>query len=374
MDYRPKSPSLEIRFFCSFILEEFKMKKIAILIALVLCVSGSVSQAFAASSAAVLPLLISPGARASGMGEAFVAVSDDATATFWNTGGLAFQTGSEITFMHAKWLPQLVSDMSLEFLAYKHHIESLGGTLAGNVTFFNYGVQEGRDEFNNPTGTFHSWDLAVALCYGTKLSSNLGMGVAMRYIRSNLSDRGAGAEKGAGVGSAFAVDLGILYRVAFLKGLSLGMNLSNMGPKITYIDAAQADPLPTNLKIGLAYQVLDNEFNRLQISVDTNKLMVVRNQDGTSDPFYKALATAWSDGSVREQANRLISSCGAEYCYNNMIYLRTGYYYDYEGKVKYPSFGAGLQYAKYRFDFAYIAAEQGHPLSDTMRFSLTAGF
>jgi hypothetical protein len=350
------------------------MKKIALLIMSVLFVAGSASRAFATSSAAVLPLLISPGARASGMGEAFVAVSDDATATFWNTGGLAFQNGKEITFMHAKWLPQLVTDMSIEFLAYKHHVESLGGTLAGNVTFFNYGAQEGRDEFNNPTGTFQSWDLAVALCYGTKLTSNLGMGVAARYIRSNLSDRNIGTAKGTGIGSAFAVDLGLLYRMVFIKGLSFGLNLSNMGPKITYVDAAQADPLPTNLKVGFSYQVLDNEFNKLQISVDTNKLMVVRNQDGTSDPFYKALVSAWSDGSLGEQANRLISSCGVEYCYNNMIYLRTGYYYDYEGKVKYPSFGAGLQYAKYRFDFAYVAAEQGSPLSDTMRFSLTAGF
>jgi hypothetical protein len=350
-----------------------KMKKIELIIVSVL-LAGSVSQAFATSSAAVLPLLISPGARASGMGEAFVAVADDATATYWNTAGLAFQTGKEVTFMHAKWLPQLVTDMSLEFLAYKHHFESLGGTLAGNVTFFDYGTQEGRDEENRDTGTFSSWDLAVALSYGTKLTSHLGVGLAARYIRSNLSDRNIGSAQGSGVGSAFAVDLGLMYRQLFIKGLSFGLNLSNMGPKITYVDAAQADPLPTNLKVGFAYQVLDNEFNKLQISVDTNKLMVVRNMDGTSDPFYKALVSAWSDGSLSDQASKLISSCGAEYCYNSMIYLRTGYYYDYDGSVKYPSFGAGLQYSKFRFDFAYISPPQGHPLSDTMRFSLSAGF
>lgn len=154
----------------------------------------------------------------------------------------------------------------------------------------------------------------------------------------------------------------------------MGLNLSNMGPKITYIDAKQADPLPTNLKIGLSYKALDSEFNKLTLSIDTNKLLVVRHKDGTSDSFYKAIFSSWSDGSIADQMNRLISSAGAEYVYNNMIHLRAGYYYDYEGRVKYPTFGAGLQYAKYRFDFAYVAAAEGHPLSDTMRFSLTAGF
>ncbi len=351
------------------------MKNFWILLLTAVFLLGVSVQVFATSSAAVLPLLISPGARASGMGEAFVAVADDATATFWNTAGLAFQTGREITFMHANWLPQLVSDMSIEFLAYRQRFASLGGTLAANITYFNYGEQTRTGEQGpEPLGTFRSWDLAVTLCYGAKISQNVGLGVGMRYIRSNLAEMGAGAEKGNGVGSSFAVDFGVLYKMAFLKGLALGMNLSNMGPKITYVDAAQADPLPTNFKIGLSYQVLDNEFNKLMIAVDTNKLMVVRHKDGTSDPFYKALATAWSDGTLNEQANRLISSCGAEYCYNNMIYLRAGYYYDYDGRVKYPAFGAGLQYYKYRFDFAYVAAEQGSPLSDTMRFSLTAGF
>ena len=139
-------------------------------------------------------------------------------------------------------------------------------------------------------------------------------------------------------------------------------------------DAAQADPLPTNLKIGFAYRILDMEYNKLTLTMDTNKLLVVRHDDGSTDPFYKAVLTSWTDGSLADQSSRLISSCGVEYVYNSMIYLRAGYYYDEEGKVKYPSFGAGLQYSSFRFDFAYVAVEQGHPLSDTMRFSLTAGF
>jgi long-subunit fatty acid transport protein len=340
-----------------------------------------VSRSFAVSEAAVLSLMISPGARAAGMGEAFVSVSDDATATYWNPAGLAFQTGSEITLMHCNWLPTMVSDMFYEFLAYRQNVPSLGGTIGGNITYFNMGEQVWTDENYGEThqerGTFHSWDLAVTLSYATKLKANLGLGVNMRYIHSALAPSiGAGAEKGTGVGSSFAADLGILYNPGFLKGFSMGLNLSNMGPKITYIDADQADPLPTNLKVGIGFKVLDSEFNKLRIAFDTNKLLVVRHKDekGTSDPFYKAIFTSWSDGSLSEQSNRLISSIGAEYGYNNMIFLRGGYYYDPDGHVKYPTFGAGLQYYKFRLDFAYVAANQDSPLSDTMRFSLTAGF
>ncbi|MCK5147873.1 PorV/PorQ family protein [bacterium] len=349
-----------------------KMKKIITLMLVIIMTFTGVANLFAISQAAVLFLLISPGARSAGMGESFVAIADDATAVYWNPAGLAFQTGREVTFMHANWLPGFgaaTSDMYYEFLAYRQYFESLGGTLGANVTFLNLGeMNETSEDGPQILSTFNSWDLAVSLSYATKLGENLGLGVGMRYIRSNLAPIGAGEEKGIGVGTAFAVDLGVLYKFGFINGLSFGMNLSNMGPKITYIDKKQADPLPTNLKIGFAYKALDTEFNRLVIAVETNKLLVHGRDD-----FFKAMTNSFSLP-FREQARSMISSIGLEYVYNNMISLRTGYYYDEEGQVKYPAFGAGLQYAAYRFDFAYVAAKQGHPLADTMRFSLTAGF
>ena len=334
-----------------------------------------VSNLFAVSEAGVLFLMISPGARAAGMGNTFVAVADDATASYWNPAGLAFQSGKEITFMHAKWLPQLVDDMSYEFLAYKHEVPSLGGIVGGNITFLNLGeqVQTGPDS-PDPIGTFMSWDMAVTLNYATKLSEGLGLGLGMRYIRSNLAPMGAGQEQGNGIANAFAVDIGVLYKTGFINGLTLGANLSNLGPAITYVDAAQADPLPTNLRLGLSYKILDSEFNKLLVAVDTNKLLVVRHKDEKPQPFYQAIFTSWTDEPLADQANKLISSIGVEYVYSDLIFLRTGYYYDYEGNVKYPTFGAGLKYSAFRFDFGYVAAEQGHPLSDTMRFSLTAAF
>jgi len=353
------------------------MKKWTVLLILVLAVT-TVSNVFAISESAVLFLLISPGARASGMGEAFVALADDATATYWNSAGLAFQEGRELSLMHCKWLPGLVDDMYYDFACYRQYFESLGGTLGANITYLNMGEQVWMGESaDQKLGTFYSYDFAVSFSYATKLNQNLGLGVTMRFIQSLLAPDWVkvGEEKGKGSGNAFAVDVGVLYKMPFIPGLSFGANLSNMGPKITYADADQADPIPTNLKIGFAYRAVDMEYNRLTLTIDTNKLLIVKKPGETkADPWSKAIFTAWSDGSVREQMKRLISSVGMEYVYNNMISLRAGYYYDETGKVKFPSFGAGLTYMTYRFDFAYVAAEQGHPLADTMRFTLTIGF
>lgn len=350
------------------------MKKFVVLF-LALALGAFAAEAFAVSEAGVLFLMISPGARAAGMGEAFVAIADDATAVYWNPAGLAFQSGHEITAMHSNWLPQFNSDLYFDFLAYRQDLEGIG-VIGANVTYLNLGEQTITGE-NDPTplGTFNSYEFAITASYGTRISENMAVGLSLRYIRSSLSDVGAGSEKGSGKANAFAVDLGWLYKAGFLRGLSFGANLSNLGPKIAYIDQDQADPLPTNLRIGAAYKLLDSEFNRLTVAVDFNKLLVVRHKDGTSDSFYKALITAWSDQGVSRELKEVITTIGAEYWYSNMIALRTGYHWDETGKANYATFGFGLKYSLYRFDFGYIATgDEGHPLSGTMRFSLTIGF
>ena len=366
------------------------MKKFLVVLLMSALVFLPAVQSFAVSEAAVLFLLISPGARASGMGEAFVALADDATAVFWNPAGLAFQKGKEISLMHANWLPQFGSDLFYEFGAYKQSIEGIG-TIGLNVTYLNLGKQfitgEGSPDV---LGEFSSYEFAVSASYGTLISENWGVGLGLRYIRSNLSDVGAGAEKGDGKANAFAFDVSTLYKVPFVPKLSLGLNLSNMGPKITYIDAAQADPLPTNLKVGFAYRLVDSKFNKLTLVGDMNKLMVNRHSDGTSDPFYTAIFTSpWTiteekkvnigsedDEEVVGQQSMFngILSGGMEYWYSELIALRAGYYWDKPGKVEFVSFGAGIQYHLYRFDFGYVSAAEGHPLANTMRFSLTLGF
>jgi len=341
------------------------MKRIITSVIVLLVLVCSISNLFAVSEAALLFLLISPHARAAGMGEAFVAISDDVSAIYWNPAGLAFQKDKQFTTMYAKWLPQFnLSDLYYLFGAYRQSIEGLG-TVGINITYLNLGEQNYRDEANIDLGTFNSNEWAISLGYATLLSENLGVGLNFRFIRSNLAQVEVGNQKGVGVANAFAVDLGVLKKKFLISKLSLGLNISNLGPKITYINASQADPIPTNFRAGLAYQLLDQEYNKVVLALDVNKLLVNRSSDG-ADTVAKALISAWGN-------DDLIFNLGGEYWYADLIALRAGYNHDEAGNVKFLSFGAGLRYANYQFDFAYVAAPEGHPLSDTMRFSLMIG-
>ncbi len=349
------------------------MKKTA-LITLAFASIFSTNSLFAQSEAAVPFLLITPGARASGMGESFVAIADDATATYWNPAGLAFQTQKQISLMHANWLPSLASDLFYDYASFVVPKEGLG-TFGASITYLNLGEQIITGE-SDPTelGRFSSNEFAVAFSYGTTLAKNTGLGLNLKYIRSNLASVGAGSEKGDGRANAVAFDLGILQKNLLIKRLAFGLNLTNMGPKVTYIDAAQADPLPTNLRFGFAYGIVESEFNQLKVAVEFDKVLVKKNADGTSDSWYKAIFSSWTDEPFSTEIDRTIANIGMEYWYSNLIAIRTGYHYDKIGKVKYLTFGAGIKYSLYGFDFGYVSAGEGHPLSDTMRFSLIIGF
>ncbi len=331
---------------------------------------STAAEAAKVSQAGVLFLKINPGGRPGGMGEAFVAVADDATATYWNPAGLAYIKKNELTLMHVNWLPQFkFSDLYYDYVSFVHEVPEWG-TFGGNIVFLNLGESQRTDEKGNDQGTFQSYEMAVTGSYGSTISENTALGVNMRFIFSHLSDRGAGAEKGSGEATSVGVDIGWLYDTP-IKKLRLGANLSNMGPKVAYIDRAQADPLPTNLKFGFAYKLVDSPYNSLTFVGDIDKELVRVDEQGDSDEFYLALASAWSDGDLIES---LIFHTGVEYWYSDLIALRFGYWNDELGKVKPITFGASLKYSTYRFDFSYVNAGEGHPLQDTMRFSLSIGF
>jgi len=343
------------------------MKKFTGLLTLLLGLTFAAPSAFAVSEAAVLFLLISPHARVGGMGEAFVGLADDVSAVYWNPAGLAFQQGKQFTSMYQPLLPQFnLQDLYYLFGAYRESFEGLG-TLGFNVTYANYGQQIITDETGpDALGTFNSNEYALNLSYATLLSENTGVGLTIKYIRSNLSEVGAGAERGDGKASAFAIDLGFLKKNLLINRLNFGLNIANIGSKITYIDNAQADPLPTNFKAGFAYIAVDQPYNKLTFVADMNKLLVNRHRDGSVDSVIKAFGTSWKN-------KNYIFNFGAEYWYANLIALRAGYYDDPDGSVQYLTLGAGLKYSIYQFDFGYISAGDSNPLSDTMRFSLTIG-
>ena len=356
-------------------------------------VSGNILTASGqVGGAAVVFLKIEPDSRAAGMGNAGVALADNASASFWNPAGLAFQEGTELGLTHSNWLPEFNAGLFYEYLMAKKSFPGWG-TFGAHITYLFLGEHEGRDGQNNPTGTFRSYDLAVGLSYGVKLSETFSLGTSVRFIYSNLAPGTSveGQETKAGVVGAF--DLSALYRTRYFdmgtsRGqFSAGFNLANMGPKVQYSDSDQADPIPTNLRFGYAFTVEFDEFNKLTFVNDFNKDLIKVDENNESDPFYRAIFTSWSPIEVRTNAvqddeaeletlgvlDQLTVGLGLEYWYNNLFALRTGYFYEnpYNGNREFLTLGAGIRYNIIGVDFSYIyALEEDSPLANTMRFSL----
>lgn len=347
----------------------------------------------AQGEATVLFLMINPGARQGGMGEAGVAMANDANAIYWNPAGLAFQyqepemdKKGEATLMHVDWLPQFnLSDMYYDFAAGRYYLPDIG-MVGMAIQYISYGEsiytgEQGPEEL----GRFNSNEVAFTGSYALKVQDNLGIGVNLKYIYSRLSpiEVTVGAEKGKGIASSFAVDVGALYHPGFSNRLSLGANISNIGPKVSYVDYAQADPLPTNLRLGFAYHIVKSQYNTLTLVYDANRLLVhremkVAGEDSVSvvDNVFKAMFySSWVEEDNPFQ--KITHSVGIEYWYTDLIALRAGYFYEHPdaGGRKFATFGGGLRYSIFGFDFSYIYGDaEDNPLSDTMRFSLGIKF
>lgn len=350
---------------------------------------------YAQGEAAVPFLLLAPDSRAGGIGESGSGLADNSAAIFWNPAGIAFLTGTEVSITHSNWLPQFNLDLFYDYLTYRQYIEDISGSITASITYMNFGefVRTAEDS-PDPIGTFRSFDAALTLGYATKLSNDWGLGFNFRIIHSRLSDQSVGEEQGSGVATSVSFDIASMWRPEkFVLPLvdediggkfSLGLNLSNLGPKIYYIDKAQADPIPTNFRLGFAYKVIDDEFNSLIYTLDFSKLLVSRDSTG-SDEFYKAIFSAWGDESFSNELRDIVTSMGLEYWYGTpgdfLFALRAGFFYedpDY-GNRKFVTFGAGIRYDIYGFDFSYITTSvfkggENHPLSDTLRFTVLIGW
>ncbi|PKL79882.1 MAG: hypothetical protein CVV25_06280 [Ignavibacteriae bacterium HGW-Ignavibacteriae-4] len=343
----------------------------------------------AVQSSAVPFLMISPDARASGMGEVGTAIADDVNAIYWNPGGLAFldyfdygytfdDEGTRTPFRQvalafSPWLPQFNADLYYSYGTIAQHFDEIDGTVAFNFIFMNLGEFKRTLENSQEAGTFTSNEFSFGFSYGTIIAPDLGFGFQLRYIQSNLTPtgQGSGAQSGTGVSGGF--DVGLLWKPSDLQvlgadmqdRLSLGMNLQNVGPKMTYIN--EADPLPTNLKLGIAYDVVKDEFNKLTFAFDYTKLLVNRDRNG-SDPIPLSFVSSW-------QNNAMEYAGGVEYWYEDVVALRAGYFTepDNAGARKFWNFGAGVRYDIFRLDFSFInTIEENHPLANTLRFSLLA--
>ncbi len=258
---------------------------------------------------------------------------------------------SEVSLMYVKWLPDLAPDLYYSFISFVAPTNNWG-TIGGNITYLNYGSITRTDETGNSLGDFQSYDVAFTLAYGNSLSNRLKAGVSAKLIYSKLSSVGAGAEQGQGTSTGFALDFGLLYQMT--PRLNWGLAVTNLGPKMSYIDANQSDDLPRNLGFGFSYKLIQGTYTRLTATAEVNKLLVGLNQ-----------------GLVTELSQVVINT-GAEFSYANLITGRVGYEDDEEGKVRVATVGGGLSpIDNLKFDFSWIPGGQNVALNNTLRYSLS---
>lgn len=324
----------------------------------------------AQGTSAVPFLLISADARAGGMGEVGTAIADNVNAMFWNPGGLGFQTSRQVSLNFSRWLPQFNADLFYSYGGYAQHVESLDGMVGVNFILMNLGEFQRTYENGTLGPKFRSNEFSLGVSYGTMIADDIGAGIQLRYIQSNLAPVNVSTGS-AGKGVSGCFDLGVLWKPSKLEvfdvdlneKFALGVNLQSVGPKVTYNQ--ESDPLPTTLRLGTALNLVRDEFNDLTFSIDMSKLLV-RRDNQASDPIPKSFITAWQKGGIDV-------SMGAEYWYERIVALRAGYFTEpaSAGNRNFMTFGAGIRYDIFNLDFSFInTIEDNHPLANTMRFSM----
>lgn len=355
-------------------------------------------------------LLIGPDSRAGGMGDYGAATSPDPNSVYWNASKLAFaEKDAGFSISYTPWLRALVNDINLAYLSgYKKVGENQ--VIAGSLRYFSLGNIDFTNENAEKTGSFNPNEWALDVSYSRKLAEKFSGGLALRYIYSNLTGGIAIANNTIQTrpGTSVAADLSGYYRTDVdLNGkdakLAFGLNISNIGSKISYSDTKSKDFIPTNFRFGGNLEVELDDYNTISFGVDINKLLVPTppvyfkaadgsdslDQDGNKIVEYgkdptnispaNALFSSWSDapGGWREEWKEFIWCTGMEYWYDKQFAIRAGYFHEAatKGNRKYFTVGAGLRYNVFGLDFAYlIPTEQRNPLENTLRFSLLFNF
>ena len=339
-------------------------------------------------------LLIAPDARSGAMGDAGVAISPDANSLHWNPAKMAFMedpTGFSVSY--TPWLRNLVPDIDLGYLSVYHRLDERN-TIGGSLRYFSYGSIQLTDNSMQDIGIYSPNEFSVDGTFARKFGETFSLGTALRYVRSSLSN---GQFNGQEIrpASSMAADISAYYRNGtVLLGkdaeVSLGVNISNIGTKVSYSDAAEKSFLPTNFKIGGATTFNLDDLNTFAVALDINKLLVpttpIRDENGLitsgKDPDRSVPAGifgSFSDapGGFSEELREISYSLGTEYWYNRQFAIRAGYFYENptKGDRQYLTLGAGLKYNVFNLDFAYLVAnQQKSPLAQTLRFSLIFNF
>jgi hypothetical protein len=324
-------------------------------------------------------LTICPDSRSGALGEAGVAVADNANALFWNPSALAFSPhkfGMNVNY--TPWLRGLgIPDINHAFLPFYYNLGERAGVAGFSMTYFSLGDINFTNNLGIQTGTGSAYEMAFAGYYSRQISSRFAMGTAFRFIYSDLS---LALQNGAAA-SSFAADINGMYKTTTRVGgrdlgINVGFNLSNIGAKMTYDPSKpNRDFIPTNLRLGYALRYFINEYNSVTFTNDFSKLMVP-SEGGTSDKnLLEGMFSSFGDakGGLAEEMREVIVSVGLEYWYNNLFAARVGYFNEAEdkGARKFATVGLGVKFKMFTLDFAYLAPfTQNHPLQNTLRFSL----
>ena len=330
---------------------------------------------------AVPILLVGPDARSAALGDAGVAISPDANASYWNAAKLGFvENDINVVFSYSPWLRNITDDMSLNYLTgYKKLNET--SALAVSLMYFDLGDIQFTDIDGTPGKEYRPKEFAVSVAYGQALSEYLSLGVTAKFIRSNLAgDVNVSTSTGnyeAQPGNTAAVDVSAYYNrdLSETINLALGANIANIGGKIAYSEDRDKSFLPTNLKLGTAVTYNLDAYNKITLALDANKLLVPSPNADRSQSVVAGIFSSFGDaaGGAGEEVKEINYSTGLEYWYNDLFAARAGYFYENpdKGGRQYFSMGLGIRYQKFGIDAAYLVPnDQNNPLAQTLRFSL----
>lgn len=383
------------------------MKKITLLLTVILWVGIFVPRTNAQKSTTsgantittgVPFLTIAPDSRSGAMGDAGVAISADANSQNWNPAKYAFASSEMgIALSYTPWLRNLVKDINLAYLVGYKRLDDQQ-TMSASLRYFTLGDIQFMDQYGDPQGSQSPNEFAVDMGYTRLLSDNFSGAVALRYIRSDLT---AGQDvNGASThaGNSYAADVAFYYQNEISVNrknstISAGINISNIGSKISYTDGETKDFIPTNLKLGIAYKTEMDQYNTITFAFDANKLLVPTPSkdsllvDGVTIPMgygtdkspIAGIFSSFSDapGGMAEEFKEINFSLGTEYWYNKQFALRAGFYYEdaTKGNRKFFTAGAGLKMNVFALDFSYLLpVAQNNPLANTLRFTLSFDF
>ena len=356
----------------------------------------------------VTSLAIAPDARAGGLGDIGAATDPDVNSQYWNPAKYPFCISrAGVSLNYTPWLRQLVQDIDLANITGYYRLGDYDA-LSSSLRYFSLGEVQLMDDENV---TFKPYEMAIDLAYSRMLSETFSAAVALRYIYSDLAYKG---DDETSPGSAFAADIALYHNGYINLGghesqLGWGLNISNIGSKISYDGGNTSEFIPTNMRFGMSLLVPFDEYNTLTIAADANKLLVPtrptfeqyvetlpeeeRETARTTSEYYGAYRT-WLEGEgyynispvsgifksfhdapngFKEEMQEIQWSAGLEYAYNNQFFLRAGYHYQHpnKGNLKYYTVGAGFKMNVFSLDASYvISASQSNPLDQTLRFSL----